>query len=54
MPAGVRHNPDACPDSKPWEIYNKATGKHYGCSATKEKALASARAIDESDRPKGR
>jgi len=53
MPAGVRKNPDACPADRPWEVYNKATGKHYGCSETQQKAFISARHIDESDRAKG-
>jgi len=37
MPSGVRKNVKKC-GARGWEIYDKATGKHVGCSNSKKKA----------------
>lgn len=52
MPSGVRKNRSKC-GAAGWEIYDKKTGKHVGCSKSKRDAHIAASIRDREARKKG-
>jgi len=52
MPTGVRKNKSKC-GAAGWEIYDKNTGAHKGCSKDKKSAHIAASIRDRESRKKG-
>jgi hypothetical protein len=51
VPSGVRKNTKRC-GARGWEIYDKKTGKHVGCSSSKKKAHIAASMRDRGHKEK--
>jgi len=53
MPTGVRKNAAKC-GARGWELYDKNTGKHVGCSKNKKDAHIAAYKRDSAHKKKGK
>jgi hypothetical protein len=52
MPTGVRKNKAKC-GARGWELYDKRTGEHKGCSTDKRKAHIAASIRDREAKKRG-